>query len=208
MIDHFVLACADGDVGAERLSAEFGARLAPGGSHAGNATRNHLGGLGDAYLELLSPDTAQERWEKKAAAFPEEPTLTSWCVRSADLEGLGAKARELGFTVEGPTAWSREGAEGTLTWRLLFVRHQAVGGAAPFFIDWGKTTHPSTSAPAIGAFDSLSIWVPQPDALKSLLAFAGVAVDVNEGEAEMDLSLSSPRGVRRFSASGPLLARI
>ena len=64
-IDHVLIATADLDATAERLSDEYGLEVAGGGRHAGIGTENRIVPLGGGYLELISVVDPEE-----AAATP------------------------------------------------------------------------------------------------------------------------------------------
>lgn len=198
MIDHFVLACRDGDQSAKSLSDQLGASLVEGGRHDGRGTRNHLGSLGNCYLELLAPDPTQDPSDEVIDSFPDTPALVGWCVRTGNLLPIAEAAKRLSLTSRGPIDWTRESPNGRLSWQLLFVRDHSYGAALPFFIDWGSTPLPSDTVPVVGEKVSFSIAAPSAPPLQELLNEAQTGVSVADGPLHMALTIAGKHGELLF----------
>ena len=117
-----------------------------GGTHDGAGTRNALLGLGQQYLEVLALDPGQPGTRGALAglvASMDEPALLTLAVASADLAH--------------PVSMSRTRPDGVLLeWRLSFT------STPLFFIDWGRSPHPSEGLPDGGRITSVTITTPQP----------------------------------------------
>ncbi|WP_372672944.1 VOC family protein [Amycolatopsis kentuckyensis] len=147
MLDHLVYAGPDLADAVTRVAELTGVTPAPGGSHPGLGTANHLADLGAGmYLEVIGPDPAQpDPAVPRPFGIDEltEPALVAWAVRTTDLDATIARARAHGFDPGDALEMSRATADGeTLRWRL--TPPPAPGTLRPFLIDWGTTPHPTT----------------------------------------------------------------
>lgn len=147
MLDHLVYAGPDLADAVTRVAELTGVTPAPGGSHPGLGTANHLADLGAGmYLEVIGPDPAQpdpDRPRPFGIDDLTEPALVAWAVRTTDLDATIAQARAHGFDPGDALEMSRATAGGeTLHWRL--TPPSAPGTLRPFLIDWGTTPHPTT----------------------------------------------------------------
>ena len=58
-----------------------------------------------------------------------------------------------------------------LEWNLTLTSlENQEGGVLPFFIDWGRTTHPSESIPVGGTLVTLDLFHPQPRSIDIVLS--------------------------------------
>jgi hypothetical protein len=150
-VDHLVYATPDLQRGIERIEGLLGVRAAPGGQHPGRGTRNALVALGPAaYLEIIGPDPEQPT-PKEPRPFGidglREPRLMAWASKGTDLEQIASTAQRHGVKLGPVIAGSRRRADGVmLSWRYTDPRTVVANGIVPFFIDWGKTPHPSATA--------------------------------------------------------------
>ena len=147
MLDHLVYAGPDLADAVTRVAELTGVTPAPGGSHPGLGTANHLADLGAGmYLEVIGPDPAQPDPDVPRPFGIDdltEPALVAWAVRTTDLDATIAQARAHGFDPGDALEMSRATAGGeTLHWRL--TPPSAPGTLRPFLIDWGTTPHPTT----------------------------------------------------------------
>ncbi len=181
-IDHLVYAAADLDVASERLEQELGVRPAFGGTHTAFGTHNALLGLGGrTYLEVLAPDPSAEQPATPGtfglAGANRSELLATWAIACDDIEASVARAREHGVDLGDPVPAERVNEHGNrLTWQLTL--NPLAGGPLPFLIDWGRTRHPSESAPTGLLLEHLHIEHPNPDELQRGLAALNSEVEV------------------------------
>lgn len=147
VLDHLVYAGPDLAEAVARVTALTGVTPAPGGSHVGLGTANHLADLGAGmYLEVIGPDPAQPdpgRPRPFGINDLTEPALVAWAVRTTDLDATIEHARAHGFDPGDAREMSRETSDGELLrWRL--TPPSTPGTLRPFLIDWGSTPHPTT----------------------------------------------------------------
>jgi hypothetical protein len=176
-LDHLLYAGPDLERLERELARVSGVPPAPGGRHEGMGTRNALLGLGaDAYLELIAPDPDQAGGPfAEALADLNAAELHAWCVRTDDPDALATRieASGLGVTRREMGRATPEGEE--LRWELLLPTGHAWAGAAPFFIAWGATPHPSLRLTGPVRLRHLAVLHGDADGLSAWLADVGVA---------------------------------
>ncbi|MBH0619342.1 VOC family protein, partial [Salmonella enterica] len=137
--DHLLWAAPDLDDGIGVPAAATGVTPVPGGAHPGFGTRNALLSLGSSYLEVISPDPAQDLAGNRGgriAGLP-RPGLLTFAVRTPDLAGFAAAARAAGLSVGEPVAMSRRRPDGLLlAWAVQHASSDAHLDLVPFAIDW------------------------------------------------------------------------
>jgi hypothetical protein len=148
-LDHIVLAGPDLAATVAWFAELTGVEPAPGGSHLGLGTANHLVGLGGrAYLEIIGPDPEQPEPQRPRPFGIDDlaaPRIVTWALATGDLDRLIDGARAAGYDPGPATAMSRRTPEGELLeWRLTAVRFDYGDGLVPFLIDWGTTPHPTS----------------------------------------------------------------
>lgn len=176
-IDHLVYAVPDLADAVVDIESRFGVAPTPGGAHVGRGTFNALLGLGGrTYLEIIGPDPAQPE-PRQPRPFGidglEGPRLVAWCAApSRPLEDVVEMARQSGYDPGDVQAMSRKRPDGvTLEWSVTFTSMEdSEGGVLPFFIDWGRTTHPSESIPVGGTLLSLDLFHPRPRSIDIVLS--------------------------------------
>ena len=187
-VDHIIFATPDLDDTADRLTTTLGVRTVPGGKHPEWGTRNALLALGDrTYLEIIGPDRE---------ALPQEPprpfgldTLTvprlvTWAVAGRALEALVSRARANGIELGEIQHRTRRRPDGVLLgWMMTELEAPRADGIIPFFIDWGETPHPATTAPRGGTLVGLRARHPEAESVRAMLASLGLAVEVEPAEA-------------------------
>jgi hypothetical protein len=202
-IDHVLLAVADLDAAASRLTLEQGLTVLPGGRHPGAGTANQIVPLGPDYLELIAVVDAAEAAanplsRRVTAALERGAGIATWAVRAGDLDAVKSRLDAAGIASTGPRPGSRLRPDGVLLeWRTLLL-----GGGLepviPFFIEWrlGPGRHPGEQPvrhPAGAArLKGLRIASPDPAALESRLRDllgALPAIEVVEGPREEPLAV-------------------
>ena len=185
-VDHLVYAAPNLDRATDDLERRLGVRASEGGRHEGRGTRNRLIAVGPrAYLEIVAPDEGQpkppaSRWFGIDAL--REGRLVRWAAHARDLSGLAAEARAAGVDLGATTSGSRQRPDGvTLTWSFTDPSAASVGGAVPFFIDWGASPHPATTAAPGPRLIQLYAEHPDPDGAARSLAAVSLALPVARG---------------------------
>jgi hypothetical protein len=185
-VDHLVWFCPELEAGEKYFEERLARAPAYGGVHPGLGTRNSLLSLGEGtYLEILARDPAQEKGnlEGELAAI-QGCGLYHWAIAGVRLEEIAARAREAGFDASEIVSGARTGPDGqTLAWRLVGLRNHEFGALVPFFIDWGRSRHPSADAPRGGALKTLQLFSPGARRLNRLFDRLGIGFTINQGPA-------------------------
>ena len=187
-VDHLILVTPDVDETADRLATTFGVRAVPGGSPPTWGTRNALLALGNhAYLEILGPDPESPPQEPPRPFGLETlgaPRLATWVAKGRALEALVERARTEGIELGEVQRRARRRPDGTLlSWAMTDLTAPRADGIIPFFIDWGETPHPATTAPRGGTLVGLRARHPDAAGVRAMLGSLGLAIEVEPGEA-------------------------
>jgi hypothetical protein len=173
-IDHLVYAAPDLAAAVADIEERFGVAPTPGGAHVGLGTFNALLGLGGrTYLEIV------------------EPSLVAWCASpQRPLVDVVQAAREAGFDPGDVRAMSRQRPDGVLLeWELTLMSLPIPeGGVLPFFIDWGRTVHPTADMPIGGTLMVLDLFHPQPRTIDLFLS--AVSDESQLGDEETNITLN------------------
>lgn len=176
-IDHLVYAVPDLAEAVVDIENRFGVAPSPGGAHVGLGTFNALLGLGGrTYLEIIGPDPAQPDPDLPRPFGIDdltEPRLVSWCASpNRPLADVVQVARAAGYDPGDVLPMTRRRQDGVvLEWSLTSTTlAESEGGVLPFFIDWGRTAHPSESIPVGGTLVSLDLFHPQPRSIDIVLS--------------------------------------
>lgn len=176
-IDHLVYAVPDLARAVVDIEERFGVAPSPGGAHVGLGTFNALLGLGGrTYLEIIGPDPAQSDPDQPRPFGIDDldaPRLTAWCAApSRPLEEVVQLARTSGYDPGDIQTMTRRRPDGVvLEWNLaVSTLADSEGGVLPFFIDWGRTVHPSESIPIGGTLVSLDLFHPRPRTIDIVLS--------------------------------------
>lgn len=203
VLDHIGLWCSDLETSAARFETLLDIAVEPGGRHDGQGTWNKLvGATNGTYLELIGRDPEQTSVGSIIEAVGDQADLTSCLIafRTADLDGVHARALEVGATSLGVQSMSRAGADGaTISWRLLFIRH-VDHPILPFFIDWQSTPHPSSRLKPSLSLAPPIFQSPHPEPMQGLLKHLGVTAQTVYGE-EHEMFFSLVNGTVSASAS-------
>jgi len=186
-IDHIVYTASSLEKGIDEIESLLGVKPVLGGSHPKWGTHNALLSLGDStYLEIIAPDPNMPRPEKGRwleESYLEKSKLTSWALRSDQIELLHSKAVKNGLLLGNVESGQREKPDGSvLNWRLTDLYALPLNGAIPFLISWGKTPHPASVIPKGGELVGFSIEHPDPKMVMESLEILGVKIEVNKGD--------------------------
>ena len=144
-MDHLVFGVPDLAQGIDLVERKTGVRAEFGGKHPGRGTHNALLSFGNRqYLEIIAVDPEQpSTTEVMFAGLRElkEPRFIGWADAVPDIGEVARRAKAAGIATVGPLEGSRRQADGSmLEWKTLRLASEL--DLAPFFIAWGKTTHP------------------------------------------------------------------
>lgn len=198
VLDHLVYAGPDLAEAVARVTELTGVTPAPGGSHAGWGTANHLADLGAGmYLEVIGPDPAQPEPEApRPFGIDEltEPALVAWAVRTTDIDATIAAARAHGFDPGDAQEMSRRTADGeVLRWRL--TPPGTPGTLRPFLIDWGTTPHPTTRGLPSLPLLMVTGTHPDPDSVLAVTDALGLELLVRRADRpSLVAALRTPQG--------------
>lgn len=194
MIDHIIYADPELDRAIAHFTETYGIVPVAGGSHAGFGTRNALIGLGNAYLELMAIDPAQDVPARRRLLELDthvRPAVSAWCARAQrPLEETIAIARDAGFDLGEILSMSRTRPDGTtISWRVTtpFANRERV---LPFYIDWGNSPNPASTLPPMLTLDGLTAVHPEPDRIRTILRALGESDIAVEGGAEPSLRIA------------------
>jgi hypothetical protein len=199
-IDHLVYATPDLNNGVKQIETLLGVHATPGGQHPGEGTRNALVALGPtSYLEIIGPDPEQPKPagpRKFRIDDLNESRLVTWAAKGTNLPQVVADARRRGVPVGDVIPGSRRTPGGVLlSWHISNQRAMVADGLVPFFIDWGDTPHPATSAAAGATLISLRAEHPEPDRVERMLGELGLEVRVvKAAKASLVATIAGTRG--------------
>lgn len=199
-VDHLVYATPDVKNGVEKLQQLLGVTASPGGQHPGAGTCNSLLSLGPSiYLEIIGPDPAQPKPEFARIFGIDDlkaPKLVAWAAKGTDLEKLVTQAEHQGITFGKLMDGGRKRPDGTmLSWRYTHPGTVVADGIVPFFIDWGHSPHPSSSAAKGASLVGLRAEHPEAERVQKMLSDLGLNLTVQQGpKAELIATLECPKG--------------
>ena len=196
-LDHLIHAGPDLDRVVKETTRITGVAPTPGGRHPEQGTRNALLGLASgAYLELMAPDPDGRRGDFLASIeHLGAPQLHAWCVRVDDADAFAARVERTGLSVQRLTAGRDAPSGDRLTWELLFPVGHGWGGAAPFFIDWRGSRHPSEGLGHDLRLRLLAVQDPEADDLARWLGDLGIGDRLGEDGPRLEFK-SGGRALR------------
>jgi hypothetical protein len=185
-VDHLLYATPDLDLGIHTIETLLGVRATAGGQHMGFGTRNALIALGPlTYLEIIGPDPAQTKPagpRRFGVDELKEPKLIGWVSRATGLDALVVRARAQGIELGAALSGSRTRPDGTLltfgyTDPSAIVEHRLI----PYFMDWGTSPHPATTAPQGARLVALRAEHPDPARIERMLHALSLDLPVTRG---------------------------
>ncbi|HEY9229296.1 MAG TPA: VOC family protein [Gemmatimonadaceae bacterium] len=179
-------AAPDLDAACAEVERRFGVRPTIGGQHLGRGTRNALISIGEkSYLEIIGPDPAQpapsaDRWF--GIDDLESPRLVAWAAHGTNLQQIVQDALQRGIHLGAVGTGGRTRPDGVvITWKVTDPTTIVGGGVVPFFIDWGASPHPATTAVPGPRLIGLRAEHPDPDSVKTSLAALDLELRVDAG---------------------------
>jgi hypothetical protein len=199
-VDHLLYATPDLNLGIDTIEKLTGVRATPGGQHPGLGTRNALLALGpSSYLEILGPDPEQPKPERPRAFNLDDleaPRLATWAAKGTNLDQLVSDAATHGVKLGAVIPGSRKRPDGVvLSWRFTTPSPVVADGIVPFFVDWGQTPHPSSTAAQGLTLIDLRAEHPDPQAVQKMLNQLGLDLRVQAGSKHaLIATITGPRG--------------
>jgi hypothetical protein len=199
-VDHLVYATGELDRGVAEIERLLGVRASSGGRHPTWATRNALAALGPrCYLEIIAPDPDHS---PSAGVRPfgldgHGPSrLISWAANATELEQVRAAAAQRGVSLGDVLSGSRQRPDDTiLRWTLTDLCCVVADGIIPFFIDWGLSPHPASTAAAGGTLVSLRAEHPNADQVREMLRGFALPMSVTTGSVPaLVAEIDCPKG--------------
>jgi hypothetical protein len=184
-VDHILLGVPNLDAGMAAFEQATGVKPARGGTHPGRGTRNALVSLGNGtYLEIIAPQEqpdATTDMVKELQALS-SPKLIGWAER-VDVASARNALERGGFTLSESRPGSRVTPGGArLDWTTFDIVTPRIS-AAPFFIEWGKTTtHPSITSPSGCTMAAFEVTDPNADALNRMLKATDMSMPARTAE--------------------------
>jgi hypothetical protein len=207
-IDHLVYATPDLDLGVRTIEGLLGVRATAGGQHPGLGTRNALIALGpSSYLEIIGPDLDQPRPARTRRFGIDElkaPRIIGWVAKGSGLERIVGNARNGGIALGSVIAGSRKRPDGVLlSWRYtdpdVVLEHRLI----PFFIDWGASPHPASTAPRGATLVAFRAEHPAPERIQGMLRQLGLNLSVQPGDQPALIAIiESPKGRVELRGAG------
>jgi hypothetical protein len=199
-VDHLVYATPDLDLGVKTIEGLLGVRATAGGQHPGLGTRNALIALGPStYLEIIGPDPDQPRLATARRFGIDDlkaPQIVGWVAKGIELEQVVSNARKAGVGLGAVIAGSRKRPDGmVLSWRYtdpaVVLEHRLI----PYFIDWGTSPHPSTTAPRGATLVAFRAEHPDAERVQGMLRQLGLNLIVRTGARPALIAIiDSPKG--------------
>lgn len=186
-VDHLVYAAPDLLAGIDEVESLLGIAAIMGGSHPQWGTANALLSLGDdVYLEVIGPDPEQPEFSGERAFGIDglsAPKLVTWAANTADIDSVCTIELAPGQTLGTAFPASREQTDGSmLHWRLTNPMLNLADGLVPFFIDWGRSPHPSQNTPRGASLLNLAFEHPDTAQTERMLQTLGFDVTVQTAE--------------------------
>jgi Glyoxalase-like domain len=147
------------------------------------------------------------------AAIAKEPRLVHFVAQTDDIQASRTALKALGIDRGPAVEASRHTRKGRLEWKIT-VRddgQRLFNGTLPTMIQWGKSgaeeplrLHPRNTLPRSGvSLQSVTVASPTPDKLLGAYAAIGLAnVTLTEGEANITVTLKTPKGVVELQSFG------
>ncbi|MEY2479776.1 MAG: hypothetical protein QOI04_703 [Verrucomicrobiota bacterium] len=199
-VDHLVYATPDVKNGVEKLHELLGVTASPGGQHLGAGTCNWLLSLGPStYLEIIGPDLEQPKPDFPRIFGIDElkaPKLVAWAANGKELEKIVTDAEQHRIMLGKVLAGGRKRPDGTvLSWHYTHPGKVVADRIVPFFIDWGQSQHPSSSATKGASLVDLRAEHPEAARVQKMLSDLGLNLSVQQGpEPALIATIDCPKG--------------
>ena len=200
-IDHIVLSVPNLKEGILWVEKKLGIRPIYGGQHLTEGTHNALLNLGnECYLELLAIDISNKkinapRW--MGIDLIKKPAITRWAVKSDNLEQEIEFLKNVNPLLGNYKSGSREKSDGSiLRWQLSIPLPEPKIEVTPFLIDWGNSTHPSTSLETQCELVDLKFEHPEPTKIQKVMTNLNLDFEIKKGrEARISVVIQTEEGM-------------
>ena len=147
------------------------------------------------------------------AAVAKEPRLVHFVANTEDIQAARAALQAQGIDRGAAVEASRPTRKGRLEWKIT-VRddgQRLFNGTLPSLIQWGKTNateplrlHPRNTLPRSGvSLQSVVVSSPTPEKLQTAYDAIGlVGVTLSEGDANITVTLKTPKGLVELQSLG------
>lgn len=194
-------ATPDLNASVDHLEQVLGVRAMYGGHHWGRGTHNALLSLGPAmYLEILAPDPGQPepdvpRW--LGLDDVTAPRFVTWAAKASDLQTLVDRAAQSNIPLGAVQQGSRKRPDGVeLAWWLTVSDGLVADGLVPFFIDWGTSPHPATSAAQGLELVGLRAEHPDANSIRRMFELLDLVIPVLDGRSPaLIATIKTPHGI-------------
>jgi len=125
------------------------------------------------------------------------PRLVAWAAHGSNLSTLVDEAARRDVRLGAVSEGRRERPDGiVLSWRVTDPSAAIVDVVVPFFIDWGASPHPSSSAVTGPRLVDLRGEHPDPDRIRSALTSVGIEMAVSPAaHPAIVATFSTPMGL-------------
>lgn len=205
-LDHIVYGVPDLEKAINAFQEQAGIAPTIAGKHPGLGTHNAVLSLGNLqYLEFIAIDPEAHITNRVlpswCAALLEisKPKIMTWVIRTDNMAEIVSKLNALGnLQIEPPQTFTRTKSDGTIVSMELAFKKEApppYDGLVPFFINWGKTKHPSETVESKCEIKEWYGCHPKAKEIESLLSQVGIQFVVKERPTvEFHLKLQTPKG--------------
>ncbi len=204
-LDHFLVGTKDLEAAAADIVSATGVEPVRGGAHPKLGTANFLLSLGSGlYFELIGPIPGESPRELGVALSDfDTPTLFWFAARCGDLDRAIDALGVQGFRAHDVSDGLRRAEDGRdIRWQTQEIVNSGFNGRFPFLIDWLDTPHPSATVSSSLVMSGFRVTDPDANRLASAFDALGLCVNVESGDADMELELEGPGGSVAFRGSG------
>lgn len=199
-LDHLVVTAPTLSEGVDDLQRWLGVTMQPGGEHPRMGTHNQLLRVGPStYLEVIAvnpeaPAPSRPRWFQLDAPTRPVPSLSTWVVRTGDIENDHRLSPVNPGTIE---PMSR----GDLDWKITIPEdgRLVLDGVAPSLIQWETPTLPADRLDDQGCtLIELRLEHPGIDQVRALLdqiGFDGPVTLHSSDTPALSAVFSTPKGI-------------
>jgi hypothetical protein len=151
------------------------------------------------YLEIIGPDPDQPRpagTRRFGIDDLKAPRIIGWVAKGSELEQVVTNARKAGVGLGAVIAGSRKRPDGVvLSWRYTDPDVVLEQRLVPYFIDWGTSPHPSSTAPRGATLVSFRAEHPEAKRVQDMLRQLGLNLKVQPGaQPALIATIDSPKG--------------
>ncbi len=200
MTDHLVFVTSDVSRSVRDLASLLGVTAAFGGRHPAWRTQNAvLSHGGTAYLEIMGPDgSASDPVRPRPFGMDRQDSasLRTWVARSDDLKRTVSTAAAEGVDLGDVLPGSRTTPDGlVLKWKMTDLTKERRDGIVPYFIAWGRTPHPGTTAPQGCLLVGLKAFHPEAEQIANVLMRLGIEMNIERGPVGFEALIQTPKGL-------------